>query len=614
MNTECDYDNSNMNSPDVYTDLDICYLLGAYLGDGHCYYVRSSYQFTLTTEDRDFCEECSKICLEEFGNGGTISQVQNHFKLVVCSKELCDFILSAMCSNSDFYSASAKEKKSILPPFATINSKMHFLSGLMDSDGWIREAANGKYLKYEIGFKNTSQLSPSIYEMMQSIGMKCGKIVNKLVDGTPTWLWTITPSDFVKHCRFRIQRKNKLLNDYVQSRNNTTKRSNNIIIRFTDIENAVIKEKSKLYGMTVSDIIREASLSYSPKTEPNFEHIFKQFNSATDQEKDSLTNIVFDYYRRTGYPHRKLSSAELQREMLNVASSSDILLEDDHLQINSNGISIGNYFHPHMMEVKCNRYMSPMSLYNNDELFKKAIRRVIDMGKIPAPYNVRRILRTRDGVKSVVNFKPVVARYIYDTYAKPNSRVLDPCAGYGGRLSGAIAANKGLTYTGIDPDGRTIVGNTKLGSFYASQFDIDGTKEWNFDFRLIMGCAEDIMKNLEEKYSLIFTSPPYFDVEQYSNDPTQSYIRHNTYEKWRESFLRVIVKESHRLLENDGYLVINVKNYKDMAIADDLILMSIANGFALHKTYQMRLSNSEYNRKKETWHTEPIFILTKASN
>ncbi len=349
----------------------------------------------------------------------------------------------------------------------------------------------------------------------------------------------------------------------VYTKSQKTKKSSNVIVRLTETENALLKEKSKLYGLTVSNIIREASLSYSPKTEPNFEHTFNQFQKATDQEKDSLVNIVFDYYRRTGYPHRKLNNTELQKEMLNIASSSDILLEDNHLQINSNGISIGNYFHPHMMGVKCNRYMSPMTLYDNNELFKKALRRVMELGKIPAPYNVRRILRTRDGVRSVVNFKPVIARYIYDTYAKPNSKVLDPCAGYGGRLSGAIAANKGLKYTGIDPDGRTIVGNTKLGAFYASQFDIDGTKEWDFDFRLIMGCAEDEMKKIEEKYSLIFTSPPYFNVEQYSNDPTQSYIRHNTYETWRDNFLKVIIKESHRLLENDGYLVINVKNYKE---------------------------------------------------
>jgi len=74
-----------------------------------------------------------------------------------------------------------------------------------------------------------------------------------------------------------------------------------------------------------------------------------------------------------------------------------------------------------------------------------------------------------------------------------------------------------------------------------------------------------------------------------------------------------VVEQSARLVRADGHVIFNVKNYDKMRIADDLLTFAEGVGLKLKKTYNMRLANSEFNRKdgEVTWHTEPIFVLTK---
>ncbi len=94
--------------------LGMFYLLGAYWGDGHIYYTktkkRSSHQFSIVTEDEDFCQICSHIIYEHNNKYGTIKLIKNYYKLVVCSKNLCNSVLDRTCSIRDYYSADELPK------------------------------------------------------------------------------------------------------------------------------------------------------------------------------------------------------------------------------------------------------------------------------------------------------------------------------------------------------------------------------------------------------------------------------------------------------------------------------------------------------------------------
>lgn len=209
------------------------YLLGAYWGDGHIYYAKhrsgSSHQFSIVSEDEDFCQICSQIVYDCHEKHGTIKLIDNYYKLVVCSKDLCNSILAYTCSVVDYYSADRYQKKSRLPVFPDVEHKKSFIRGLMDSDGWISKRKNGKYTKYEVGFKNSSLLTPAIYDLMMESGLSCGKLAfregvasyrngKQYNKSRSQWSWTITPLNYIATVGFSIARKKSLGQEFLKDR------------------------------------------------------------------------------------------------------------------------------------------------------------------------------------------------------------------------------------------------------------------------------------------------------------------------------------------------------------------------------------------------------------
>jgi hypothetical protein len=57
----------------------------------------------------------------------------------------------------------------------------------------------------------------------------------------------------------------------------------------------------------------------------------------------------------------------------------------------------------------------------------------------------------------------------------------------------------------------------------------------------------------------IFTSPPYFNREAYSEDENQSYKKYgSSYESWRDGFLRPTLETCVEFLKSDRYLLWNI--------------------------------------------------------
>ena len=61
---------------------------------------------------------------------------------------------------------------------------------------------------------------------------------------------------------------------------------------------------------------------------------------------------------------------------------------------------------------------------------------------------------------------------------------------------------------------------------------------------------------------MVFTSPPYFDREQYSEDEEQSYKSYPQYDDWRDNFLKPTLVNAYESLRNDRYLLWNIADIK----------------------------------------------------
>jgi DNA modification methylase len=71
---------------------------------------------------------------------------------------------------------------------------------------------------------------------------------------------------------------------------------------------------------------------------------------------------------------------------------------------------------------------------------------------------------------------------------------------------------------------------------------------------------------MKGKFHYMFTSPPYFNKEEYSLDDTQSYLKYPKFEGWVSGFLEPMLKNVYELLEVGGECWINIADVKKGAI------------------------------------------------
>ena len=156
-------------------------------------------------------------------------------------------------------------------------------------------------------------------------------------------------------------------------------------------------------------------------------------------------------------------------------------------------------------------------------------------------------------------FKPSIAKAFYDYFGSVN--VLDFSAGWGDRLAGFYCGETTKSYVGIDP-------NTLNHPNYKRQVEFYKKHQTFFEeekqVELICSPAEDVdYTNYENYFDTVFTSPPYFNVEKYSDEDTQSYIRYKDIDSWNKNFLHKTLGKIIPTLKKDGLLAVNIADVYD---------------------------------------------------
>ena len=178
-----------------------------------------------------------------------------------------------------------------------------------------------------------------------------------------------------------------------------------------------------------------------------------------------------------------------------------------------------------------------------------------------------------------VNFPPLTARYLYEKYTEHISQdvlnVYDPSAGWGGRILGAMSSFKRIHYIGTDPNTDNYIDELGKPRYeYVADFFNNEVLEtnpfWEEDkntYHLFQDGSEFIGNNpdfqtYKGNLDLVFTSPPYFDREQYSEDEEQSYKLYPKYDSWRDGFLNPTLTNAYESLREDRYLLWNIADIK----------------------------------------------------
>lgn len=145
-------------------------------------------------------------------------------------------------------------------------------------------------------------------------------------------------------------------------------------------------------------------------------------------------------------------------------------------------------------------------------------------------------------------FDPVLCELVYRWFCPTGGAVLDPFAG--GSVRGVVAARLGHAYTGIDLRPEQIAANEAQ----AQEIVPDGPPRW------ITGDSRDITDLAPGAYDLIFSCPPYADLEVYSDDPRD--LSTMEYQDFLVAY-RQIIHVCVSLLKPDRFAVFVVGDVRD---------------------------------------------------
>ena len=186
-----------------------------------------------------------------------------------------------------------------------------------------------------------------------------------------------------------------------------------------------------------------------------------------------------------------------------------------------------------------------------------------------------------------VNFPALTAKWIYENYTSHINQdeplhIYDSSSGWGGRIIGAMSTRKKVHYIGTDPNPDNFINELGISRYeYVAKFYNDkcvddysekltqffDVKKQGNTYELFQDGSELISNNpkfqkYKGKLDLSFTSPPYFNREQYSQDEKQSFKAYGEYEDWRDNFLRPTLTTIYEYLKNDRYILWNIADIK----------------------------------------------------
>lgn len=279
-----------------------------------------------------------------------------------------------------------------------------------------------------------------------------------------------------------------------------------------------------------SDPTDETSIQQLLETRVNYRHRQEQLRLDTEQVLKHLRQGSFPFPVRSTAEHTRQVLAKLQN--IRQTEKGGII----HPRSYTGNACCRSYF-PNIYSARRLGHPTAVECWESDLELRKAIVTQLDAGHPTTPERVLKALTFHHRLPAV--FRPAFARFIYERYCRPGGLVWDPCSGYGGRLMGAAVAN--VRYLGTDIEPETVAGNQQL----AQDLGIDAE----------IRCESALDAELPN-VDLVFTSPPYFDLEQYSDRVGQPHVSYENQEDWVFRFLSPLVVKSLSILNPGGFLVL----------------------------------------------------------
>jgi hypothetical protein len=216
------------------------------------------------------------------------------------------------------------------------------------------------------------------------------------------------------------------------------------------------------------------------------------------------------------------------------------------------------FFLKHRIKAKTAKHISFFNAMKNEERKRLLNDIIVKYKKAPTTFGLTeaehaklRYAAFQMYFGSVNQFKPTVARWVYCTLGAKKG-ILDFSAGWGGRCLAAMSL--GIPYIGIDA-------NKGMEPTYKEMIKaLDPAADVTLHFK-----PSETVDFGAYDYDLVFTSPPYFMLEEYEKMPA-----YGSKEAFLDKFFRPVVANAWRHLKKGGHMALNMPHEMYMAVRDML--------------------------------------------
>ena len=342
--------------------------------------------------------------------------------------------------------------------------------------------------------------------------------------------------------------------------------------------------------------------------------IHEEFPLYEEAKKKDIVEELFEIYRSVNiFPIAYYSKYGIEKAITQLYNNQPYY-DGKILQNKANtGLRLCKYTHPiqHLI-TRNDKDPNMLTKFYDDDILKKAIKGSITTNKSADPAHVLNFL-TLIG-STATNFKPLSAQAMVERYTPYGGVVFDSSQGIGGRILGTLTSQKNLTYIGVDPWKETNICNAKIGQYCE---EVLGRRN---SFKLFCTGSEKARFG-QEFADFSFTSPPYFDLEHYSDDDTQCYNAYPDITKWFKAFCGMTIKNTYNILKPGAFYCVNIADFnyggKVVNYVDTWKRLAEQVGFEYIHTGRMLLTSrigagvKNTKRDLENTKSEPILTFRK---
>ena len=261
-------------------------------------------------------------------------------------------------------------------------------------------------------------------------------------------------------------------------------------------------------------------------------------------------------FLKKDFPFPSFTKNHLCKDLNNLKT-----VETNKLIFKNTGLDIVKHYHHSIFLANKDKYISPFEAWFDKKCLIKAVENRLKYKKEPLKEtDILNSFSIAQIAPKVSVFKPFIAKYIINKYAKEYNTIFDPCSGYSGRLLGANALNK--NYIGQDINENVVEESNKL------------IKELNI-YNVSVKCKNSLATTGE--YDCLFTCPPYGEKENWNQsieilsadewiDVCLNNYKCNRYifvvdetKKYKEYIKEEITSKSHFTRNTEYIIVIDAK-------------------------------------------------------